>query len=173
MESEESKRRILLLAQQQGQLDQGISCKGCEGVCCTFMNNSMQVDHSELNSMLTGLRSSLGNDMMDVAWQELRQRCQNTIKEFRLDVELGDGRRSLLRRRYTCPLFNWQRPGCALEYTHKPLGCLAFNPIPGGEQAKDCRSQFPNHVAFNEGQPGNKKPIPIALALAIPLAPNY
>jgi len=170
MESEESKRRSLLLSQQQGQLDQGISCQGCEGVCCTFMNNSMQVDHSELDRMMTGLASLLSDDMASDAWQELRQRCQNTIKEFRLDVELGDGRRSLLRRRYTCPLFNWQRPGCALEYAHKPLGCLAFNPVQGGQQAKDCRSQFPTHASFKESPTVIKKTIPIALLDATSIA---
>jgi hypothetical protein len=73
---------------------------------------------------------------------ELKQICQQTIERFALDRPIpGTGQRSLLRRRYTCPLFQHKNLGCPLDPEAKPFGCLAFNPRVAGEtEGKSCSS---------------------------------
>lgn len=57
----------------------------------------------------------------------LKIKVQQTIKQYRLDQLTGYGRRSFLRRTYTCPFFNQSELGCPLPVEIKPYGCLAFN----------------------------------------------
>lgn len=58
---------------------------------------------------------------------ELWQKCQATIKQYRLGLGVGNGKRSFLRRTYTCPFFAGAEFGCPLPREIKPYGCLAFN----------------------------------------------
>lgn len=73
---------------------------------------------------------------------ELADTCRQTISRFSLDRPLpGTGSRTLLRRRYTCPLFQHKSLGCPLDAEAKPFGCLAFNPQKAGEiEGKSCKS---------------------------------
>ncbi len=58
---------------------------------------------------------------------DLKNKCQETITKFRLDHPAGNGKRSFIRRTYTCPFFGHQELGCPLPKEVKPYGCLAFN----------------------------------------------
>ncbi len=58
---------------------------------------------------------------------ELKNRLQETVAKYRLDQGLGNGKRSYLRRTYTCPFFNHKELGCPLPREVKPFGCIAFN----------------------------------------------
>lgn len=58
---------------------------------------------------------------------ELKTRLKETVSKFRLDHGLGNGKRSFLRRTYTCPFFNHGELGCPIPREHKPYGCIAFN----------------------------------------------
>ena len=59
--------------------------------------------------------------------EELKTRLEETVSQYRLDHGLGNGRRSYLRRTYTCPFFNHQELGCPIPREVKPFGCIAFN----------------------------------------------
>jgi hypothetical protein len=74
-------------------------------------------------------------------WNEdLFETLRETIRKYRLDQEVGDGRRSL-RKTYTCPFYAGGKLGCTIAPTHKPYGCLAFNPrSPGLTEGGDCVS---------------------------------
>jgi hypothetical protein len=93
--------------------------------------------------------------------EELLQRCQQTIEKFRLDQGLGNGRRSFLRRTYTCPFFGFRELGCPLPQEFKPYGCLAFNPHDQHQKAasgcfsevellKQRDADFPEEEKMNE-----------------------
>ncbi len=58
---------------------------------------------------------------------ELKLRLEETVSKYRLAQSVGDGKRSFLRRTYTCPFFNHKELGCPLPREVKPFGCLAFN----------------------------------------------
>jgi len=58
---------------------------------------------------------------------ELKMRLQETVTKYRLDQGLGNGKRSFLRRTYTCPFFNHKELGCPIPREVKPFGCIAFN----------------------------------------------
>lgn len=58
---------------------------------------------------------------------ELKARLEETVTKYRLDQGLGNGRRSYLRRTYTCPFFNHKELGCPIPREAKPFGCIAFN----------------------------------------------
>ena len=59
--------------------------------------------------------------------EDLKSRLMSTVTKYRLDQGLGNGKRSFLRRTYTCPFFNHKELGCPLPKEVKPYGCLAFN----------------------------------------------
>lgn len=59
--------------------------------------------------------------------EELKNKLSESVKKYRLDHPAGNGRRSYIRRTYTCPFFNHQELGCPLPREVKPYGCLAFN----------------------------------------------
>jgi hypothetical protein len=112
------------------------TCASCSGVCCTFASNSMQITPSEANALIDNLKKK------KLLTSELREHCRLTISRFSLDRPLpGTGQRTLLRRRYTCPLFQHKSLGCPVDAESKPYGCLAFNPQVAGEiEGKSCRS---------------------------------
>lgn len=104
-------------------------------------------------------------DILQLLWQrgeftrDLRTRLEECVRRYRLDVDVGDGRRSL-RKTYTCPFYSPGPRGCGLSRTHKPYGCLAFNAHqPGVTEGQDCGSDqtllsdreqaFPEEVGAN------------------------
>src|SRR5690606_8028509 len=65
-----------------------------------------------------------------------------TIQKYRLGSSLGNGKRSFLRRTYTCPLFVHKELGCPLPAEAKPYGCLAFNSHhPEKKASEECYSE--------------------------------
>lgn len=99
----------------------GMSCRGCAGTCCTFEANSMMVTPLEALELLAHLRDN------SLLTDELRSRCDETVRKYRLDHAPGNGKRSYLRKTYTCPFFGFKELGCPLPREVKPYGCLAFN----------------------------------------------
>jgi Fe-S-cluster containining protein len=99
----------------------GFNCSGCQGNCCTYEANSMMVTPIE------ALELKLYLDQTGVLSTQLKEKCQQTVQKYRLDHQSGNGRRSFIRRSYTCPFFNHQALGCPLPPKIKPYGCLAFN----------------------------------------------
>jgi Fe-S-cluster containining protein len=114
-------RRENLLARMQELESQGQSCIGCAGNCCTYEGNSMMITPWEAAELKLYLESQ------GAFTPELKSRLQGTVTKFRLDAFTGNGRRSFIRRSYTCPLFNHKELGCPLPREVKPYGCLAFN----------------------------------------------
>lgn len=139
------------------QADQGIHCGSCSGVCCTFLANSMQITPLEAEDLREWL-------IQQNRWTpELFEQLAATVTRFRLDRELGDGHRSLLRRTYTCPFYRPGPAGCSIAPTHKPYGCLAFNPRrPNLTEGGDCVSD-PGLLEDLQASSAKKAPIPIAL----------
>lgn len=58
---------------------------------------------------------------------DLKLKLTETKNKFRLDHDLGNGKKSYLRKTYTCTFFNHGELGCPLPREVKPYGCLAFN----------------------------------------------
>ncbi len=76
--------------------------------------------------------------------EELKTKLDETVKKFRLDQTLGSGKKSFLRRTYTCTFFNHQELGCPLPFDVKPFGCLAFNSHHSTLKASEhCYSDIP------------------------------
>jgi Fe-S-cluster containining protein len=169
-----SRRREALVADMQSRAEQGHHCASCSGVCCTFLANSMQITPVEAQDIKTYLES-------EGRWtKDLQQTLRETVHRFRLDQELGDGRRTL-RRTYTCPFYRAGPGGCSISRHHKPYGCLAFNPrepgiTEGGNCASDQKRLESRETDFSfserlENQRlkkkwdwiSDKQPIPIAL----------
>ena len=114
-------RRQRLLDEMNRAEANGISCAGCAGTCCTFEANSMMVTPLEALELVHYLR---GNGWMD---DTLRAKLEETVRTYRLDHAPGNGKRSFLRKTYTCTFFGFKELGCPLPRDVKPYGCLAFN----------------------------------------------
>ena len=114
-------RRKNLIGRMQELEDSGRDCKGCSGTCCTYEANSMMVTPVEAVELVDYLKA---NHLFD---EELKMRLLETVAKYRLDQSVGDGKRSFIRRTYTCPFFNHKELGCPLPREVKPFGCLAFN----------------------------------------------
>ena len=119
-------RRAAVLANMNQAVESGNNCFKCEGYCCTFFNNSMQITPIEAYDLYQFLKV---NNRLD---QKLIEGLNQCIKEFRLDQEIGMGKGRELRRSYTCPFFNSGPKGCSIAPESKPYGCLAFNPLESG-----------------------------------------
>lgn len=104
---------------------QGFNCNNCSGMCCTFENNSMQVDPIQALELVCYLESK---GLID----KYKESILKSIEDFRLDKELSLGKGRQLRRYYTCPFFMQQSCGCPISPSFKPYGCLAFNPLEKG-----------------------------------------
>lgn len=117
------------------------------------------------------------NNLFD---NELKSRLLETVSKYRLDQAVGDGKRSFLRRTYTCPFFNHKELGCPLPREVKPFGCLAFNAHDVEKKAGElCFSEkevlekrdadFSDEMTLNEELKKkyslywDKTPLPIAL----------
>lgn len=117
-----SQQRRQTLIQEMEDLEfQGKSCRGCEGTCCTYEANSMMVTPLEANDLFNYLVTE------NLLTSKLKESLEATVKQYRLDQMVGTGKRSLLRRTYTCTFFNHQELGCPLPREVKPYGCLGFN----------------------------------------------
>lgn len=129
-------RRENLLNRMQALESEGLSCIGCAGNCCTYEGNSMMTTPLEAAEILLYLKSTHGwND-------ELKVKLAETVARFRLDHPVGNGRRSFVRKSYTCPFFNHQELGCPLPREVKPYGCLAFNSHHAEKKAQEfCYSE--------------------------------
>jgi hypothetical protein len=114
-------RRAILLKTMDDLENQGISCRGCAGNCCTYEANSMMVTPLEALEVLHFLNSSPMKTM------DLKDKMLQTIKQYRLEHPAGPRGKTLVRKTYTCPFFNHQELGCPLPREIKPYGCLAFN----------------------------------------------
>jgi Fe-S-cluster containining protein len=135
--STSEERRLELNSAMRGNEAKGFDCKNCTGTCCTFAHNTMHVSPLEAVDILVNLEQK---KLIDDA---LIKHLEITIKNYQLDRPMmGNGKSELYRRSYTCPFFGFKGWGCGLSVTHKPLGCIAFNPIETGIQdGGSCRSQ--------------------------------
>jgi Fe-S-cluster containining protein len=116
-----SMRRQRLLDEMDRAEANGVSCKGCAGTCCTYEANSMMVTPWEALELLHYLQSH------SLLTETLRAKLEETVRTYRLDHAPGNGKRSFLRKTYTCSFFGFQELGCPLPREVKPYGCLAFN----------------------------------------------
>lgn len=164
-------RRALLLDHMRARAERGHHCAACSGVCCTFLANSMRITPVETRDLRAYLER-------EGRWTpELLNRLRDTVRRYRLDRDVGDGRRTL-RRTYTCPFYRPGPKGCSISRRHKPYGCLAFNPrtadqTEGGNCASDQdllhRLDTPEEAAENQrlrqtwNWPADTLPIPAAL----------
>lgn len=132
-----SKRRKLLLERMDQLSSTQITCADCTGKCCTFQANSMQMTALETEDLYSYLiENNQWND-------ELVERLQNCIKEYRLDNEISTGGTTSFRRTYTCPFFKHKSLGCPLPPEVKPYGCLAFNALSSGvKDGENCKSDL-------------------------------
>ena len=148
---------------------QGLDCQGCSGTCCTFEANSMMVTPLEAIELLSYLRQS------NLADEELKNKCLETVRKFRLDQMLSTGRGSLLRRTYTCPFFGHRELGCPLPKEVKPFGCLAFNSHHAEEKAGGhCYSEtnvLVHRESLHPEEPEQNKKYQSALGLQWEKAP--
>ncbi len=119
-------RRASLIADMQARAELGHHCAACSGICCTFVANSMCITPLETRDLRQFLERE--GRWTPALLTELRE----TVRRFRLDQDVGDGRRNL-RRTYTCPFYHPGPKGCSISRQHKPYGCLAFNPRTGGQ----------------------------------------
>jgi len=147
----------------------GISCAGCAGTCCTFEANSMMVTPLEAIELMEYLRT---NAMLT---PELKSRLEKTVQTYRLDHAPGNGKRSYLRKTYTCTFFGFKELGCPLPREVKPYGCLAFNThhteLKAGEHCysdKELLSEIDDEkinaeLRAKHGITWEKSPLPTAL----------
>lgn len=164
-------RRAPLIADMRARAEHGHHCAACTGVCCTFLANSMRITPVEARDLRDYLQD-------EGRWTpEMMESLRETVRRFRLDQEVGDGRRTL-RRTYTCPFYRPGAKGCSISRHHKPYGCLAFNPraaglTEGGDCASDqdllARGETPKEQAENQhlraewNWPADTLPLPVAL----------
>lgn len=131
-----SERRDLLIKEMAQLEKNNIHCKSCNGKCCTFQANSMQVTPLEAFEILVDMKNKQFN------FNDYKSNFQNTIKSFRLDQELFTSKKNspILRKTYTCPFFKSKELGCVLSRKFKPYGCLAFNAKVINDNGKTCFS---------------------------------
>lgn len=121
--SSKTQRREGILLEMETLVDSGKNCLSCEGHCCTFVYNSMQVTPLEALELYEFL---LEKNMIN---SKLIRELELCVEKYRLDREFNLGKGRELRRLYTCPFFNAGPRGCSIEPESKPYGCLAFNPL--------------------------------------------
>ena len=117
------KRREIIISEMDALAKTGLSCQSCEGFCCTFSYNSMQVTPLEALDTYSFLKN---NNMIN---EELIESLKSCIKAYRLDVEISLGKSGEFRRHYTCPFYNAGPKGCSISRKSKPYGCLGFNAL--------------------------------------------
>lgn len=134
-------RRFALIKEMEILEGKTIHCFTCPGTCCTSQANSMQITPIEALEIL----QSLHIDQFDAEkMKEFKERMNQTISGYRLNVEIYTGKKNsaALRKNYTCPFFNNGSLGCGLSRSAKPYGCLGFNPKAEGDNGKNCSSNI-------------------------------
>jgi Fe-S-cluster containining protein len=130
-------RRAILTTVMDDLKPKEINCFSCDGKCCTFISNSMQVDLIQAIELYRYLDDN--NRISDQLISDLEE---NT-KQYRLDYEINAGGRRSVRRYYTCPFYKLGSKGCSIAPEFKPYGCLAFNPtICQADGGKSCSSDI-------------------------------
>jgi Fe-S-cluster containining protein len=137
----------------------GQDCSNCAGTCCTAIANSMHIDRNQALHIKNHL---IEKDLWNA---QLLDKLKLNITHYRLDKpSLGDGRRTFIRRTYTCPFFANRNLGCELPPSIKPLGCLAFNPkVPNQRDGGNCGTS--NSELENAGLKNAPDNLPIPVAL--------
>lgn len=131
-----SSRRQLILNEMQNLANNNIGCANCQGPCCTFEANSMQITVLEAIEIIQYLKE---NNRID---SKLISKLQKTIANYRLDSYQGTGK-TTIRKSYTCPFFNETTRKCTISRQSKPIGCLGFNPIESGiTNGGTCKSNL-------------------------------
>ncbi len=132
-------RRSVVIEQMSTLEERGIHCRNCSGTCCTSVANSMQITPLEALEILLNVRDILANEETK---NQLIDQLKKTIQLYRLDKEIYTGKKNQesLRKRYTCPFFNYGTIGCSLSRGHKPYGCLGFNATVQNDNGQSCRS---------------------------------
>lgn len=113
-------RRQLLIDRMEHLESQGMGCIGCKGTCCTYEANSMLVTPVEALDLYTYLKNE------NLLTDDLKLRLEENVKQYRLEPKFS-GKRTYLRKTYTCPFFGHEELGCPLPREFKPYGCLAFD----------------------------------------------
>lgn len=167
-------RRSLLISEMNSCEDKELSCKECVGHCCTYISNSMKIDALEALEIYEWLQNkNLWNE-------ELQKKLVDTIKSYRLDVELLLKKGQDFRRTYTCPFYLGHKKGCSLSPKIKPYGCLAFNAdeknvtewghcssrqelLQMREDEHSAENEANTYICNELGLTPSKKPIPMAL----------
>ncbi|MBC7429979.1 MAG: hypothetical protein H7336_15300 [Bacteriovorax sp.] len=132
-------RRQELVREMQVLEGKTIHCFTCPGTCCTQAANSMLITPIEALEILAGLKiEKFNNEEL----QSLKDRLNETIKNYRLNVEIYTGKKNAsgFRKTYTCPFFNNGALGCSLSRSSKPYGCLGFNPQISDDNGMSCSS---------------------------------
>ncbi len=116
-------RRKSLLELMQELEQRGINCYSCQGDCCSFIANSIQVTPLEALELFYFLsREQRWNSEL---WDQLKR----VVHRYRLDVELRTKHKQIMRKTYTCPFYSPGKQGCSIAIEFKPYGCLGFNPL--------------------------------------------
>lgn len=131
-------RRESLIAEMAGLTDQKILCFNCNGTCCTFSANSIQITPIEAFEIILSL------EIKNEDLSEIKTKLKKSIQDYRLDHEIFLGRKknSLLRKTYTCPFFVAGPKGCTIKKELKPYGCLGFNPRIEDDNGGQCLSNI-------------------------------
>jgi len=136
MDLQSSPRRQLILNEMQNLANNNIGCANCQGPCCTYEANSMQITVLEAIEIIQYLKE---NNRID---SNLISKLQKTIANYRLDSYQGTGK-TTIRKSYTCPFFNETTRKCTISRQSKPIGCLGFNPIESGiTNGGTCKSNL-------------------------------
>lgn len=114
-------RRELIFQLMEEVFSKGHGCQNCPGFCCTFENNSMQIDPLQALELLVYVETNFESDI----WLKINE----TIEKFRLDKLIPTQNNQFLRRYYTCPFYLHKNKGCSISRKAKPYGCLAFNAL--------------------------------------------
>lgn len=132
-------RRKTLISEMQKLEDKTVHCFTCPGTCCTKSSNSMLITPIEALEILSSIKIE---NYSDEEIKNFKTRMNQTIQEFRLNVEIYTGKKNsqAFRKTYTCPFFNNGALGCALSRASKPYGCLGFNPKTSEDNGKSCAS---------------------------------
>lgn len=131
-------RRALLIDEMSALSSAKIDCFNCNGTCCTFSANSMQVTPIEAFEILLSL------EITDENVHDLKTRLLKNIGDYRLEHEIFLGKKghTFLRKTYTCPFFTPGPKGCSIKKDLKPYGCLGFNPKTPGDSGSQCLSNI-------------------------------
>ncbi len=132
-----NERRKALIDEMSQLESNGIDCSSCEGICCSFIANSMKTTPLETLDLLVHLEDT--DRLNDNFWALI----QENIVHYRLDYDIDTGRGTSFRRTYTCPFYSPGAKGCSISRNSKPYGCLGFNagrPNANGENG--CAPDF-------------------------------